>query len=515
MQLGIDFGTTRTVIAFADRGNYPVVTFLDNDSDFFDYYPSIAAIREDGELVFGFDALDVEGEGGPVLRSFKRMLADPNVTGQSKVCFGGKEFALADFLTRFLESLNHRLATNSSIAEQYASEVGSHQVSLGVPAHANSAQRFLTLSCFKAAGFEVKAMLNEPSAAGFEYTFRKPNTVNSKRTKVLIYDLGGGTFDASLVSVNGHDHRVLESVGINDLGGDDFDQVLIDYALETCQKTAADLSPSDMYDLVFDARVCKEGLVAQNHKMYLCVGDDDVILDIAEYYRRVMPLVERTLSAITERLQTTDFVEDLGTDGNIAAVYLVGGAASLPLIIRVIKQRFAKMLHRIYRAPYATAATAIGLAIAIDPSVNYSLRERLNRGFGVFREWQSGEQLAFDALLDRSVDPTSNQVVSRKYVAVHNIGHFRFVEYSALDENGQPKGDLSPFGEVVFPFTDQLQQGGYSAEQLAGMEVERIDTGHVIEETYSIDENGIVVASIKDLDTGYQVSHILRAEITA
>src|SRR6185369_9646323 len=110
---------------------------------------------------------------------------------------------------------------------------------VATPANAHGAQRFVTLDAFRRAGFEVIGMLNEPSAAGFEYSHRYRNTITSKREHIVVYDLGGGTFDASLVHMTGKSHDAVATAGSNQLGGDDFDAILAKLVLETAgvQKT--------------------------------------------------------------------------------------------------------------------------------------------------------------------------------------------------------------------------------------------------------------------------------------
>ena len=104
-----------------------------------------------------------------------------------------------------------------------------------MPANASSAQRLLTLDAFVAAGFHVVALLNEPSAAGLEYAHRYRSTITAKREYVLIYDLGGGTFDASLLKMTGHLNEVVISEGIQRLGGDDFDETIVQVVLAESQ----------------------------------------------------------------------------------------------------------------------------------------------------------------------------------------------------------------------------------------------------------------------------------------
>jgi hypothetical protein len=102
-------------------------------------------------------------------------------------------------------------------------------------------------------------------------------------------------------------------------------------------------------------------------------------------------------------------------------------------------------------------------------------------------------------------------VVTRRYQAAHNIGWFRFVEYSSVDDQGEPRGDLAPVGQVVFPFEPSLQGDGPSAPDLLATPIERLGRGPTVEERYTVDAAGIVAVTITDLTTGYRQEHVLRA----
>ncbi len=503
MRLGIDFGTTRTVVAYADRGNYPVVSFADSDGDLHEYFPSVIAVV-DGELRFGFDALDAYRQGAPLLRSFKRAMADASINPDSQVTIADSSFSLAHLLTGFLSALSDNLASTSTIASHYAKDrsKGVNQVVIAVPAHAHSAQRFLTLDAFRQAGFTVMSMMNEPSAAGFEYTHRKGDTVTSKRTRIIVYDLGGGTFDASLVSVSGTDHKVLDSLGINHFGGDDFDAELVNCALDQAGIHIDDLSPAELIDLVDQARAAKEHLSPQSRRIPLDVLGEEIDVKVADFYDSCGGLIDDSIQIMSPLVTALDG-NQLDLD-EVAGIYLVGGGSALPLVPRMLRQAFGR---RVFRSPYPGASTAIGLAIAADDDAGYSIQDKLSRGFGVFRELSSGTTLSFDPIFTPDTDVNNDSVtVSRRYRPAHNIGYFRFVEYTALSDQCEPIGDIMPFATVLFPFTDELQSLGLDA--ISTHLVERIPTteGHLIEERYEIKSSGIVHVTITDLDTGYCIS---------
>ncbi len=483
-------------MAHADRGNYPVVAFTDDAGDSHDYVPSVVALTDDG-LVYGFDALAAHETGAPLTRSFKRALAAPDVTATSPIVVGDQSFGVLEVLTGFLRHLRNALVERSNVAPLVDDE-GLASVAVAVPAHAHGAQRFLTLQAFRAAGFDVAAMINEPSAAGFEYTHRRGATLTARRTRVLVYDLGGGTFDASLVHVDGIAHEVIDSAGLNRLGGDDFDAVLAARALAAAGTSRDALSPAELEDLLSQARDAKENVAPQTRRLALEVAGSPAGVRIDDFYGAAAPLVEQTLAAMEPLVPGLD-TEGLGA-ADVAGVYLVGGASALPLVARLLRERFGRRVHR---SPLPAASTAIGLAIAADPSAGYSLTDRLSRGFGVFRERDAGAGLAFDPILSRDerVAPNGTVAITRRYRAAHDVGWVRFVGYAGL-AGGGPRGELVPFGEVLFPFDPALRDG----RDLSVHAVQRRDDGPLVEETYTVDAHGIVSVRIADLDTGYEAS---------
>ncbi|WP_058233990.1 Hsp70 family protein [Devriesea agamarum] len=546
MRLGIDLGTTRTVVAAVDRGNYPVVTFEDVSGDVFDYVPSVLAY-DGSHLVAGFHAMHAAESGSVVKRSIKRELASPDVTPLTPVAIGDRQVPIVEALTVYLREVHRLLLTSSSVSEDLAHHIASDEnvdgligpITIAVPAHAHSAQRFITLDAFRRAGFNVSAMLHEPSAAGFEYTHRHGGTVTSRRTKVLVYDLGGGTFDASLVAARGAEHEVLGSLGDNRLGGDDFDGAIRDLALHRANLSLTDLSPAAAEQLLNDARAEKERVQPQTRRLVLDIatGVDvgsntdtvptsqtdlaskvvpapknglaptnaptQVTLPIRDVERAISPLIDKTLDVMAP------LVDDLGTsDDSVAGISVVGGASSFPLIPRRLRERFGR---RVRRSPHPAASTAIGLAIAADPTAPYHLTDRLSRSFGVFREADDGSVLSFDTILSRDTHliPGTDTTITRRYRSAHNIAVFRYVECTQITEDGYPAGCVFPFGHVLFPLTPELQNAEADGTDLQQYEVHRLSpedesAGDLIEERYRLDGHGVIDVEIIDFDTGYR-----------
>jgi molecular chaperone DnaK (HSP70) len=511
VRLGIDFGTTRTVVACADRGNYPVLTFCDEAGDAHDWFPSLVAER-DGELRFGFDALAAASDPTfTAVRSFKRLLADAQTGAGTTVVVGSTTLAIDELVTRFLAALKDAILARSNLPDELRGDEPLRSV-VAVPANASGAQRFVTLDAFRRAGFEPAAMLNEPSAAGFEYTHRHRNTLSARRDHVVVYDLGGGTFDASLVRMRGRSHEVMATAGVNQLGGDDFDEVLLDRVLGAASLARAALEPRVLERLLDQCRDAKERLNPSSRKISIDIEAalgtaapvSMAVVTVADFYAACLPLVTRSIEAMVPVMARLDGAASEESDtprDEIAGIYVVGGASELPLVARALRERFGRRVHR---SPYPSAAIAIGLAIECDDVAGFELSDRYARTFGVFREGQAGAAITFDpiftsdtALPGRAEGPL---VRRRDYRAAHNVGHFRFFECNAVSEDGRPRGDMTVSGDILFPFDPRLGDA-----DLHAVPVERIgQRGPRIEEEYALDENGIVAITIKNLDAGVE-----------
>jgi molecular chaperone DnaK (HSP70) len=469
MRFGIDFGTTHTVVAMIDRGNYPVVSFEHHDA-----IPSIVSVDPSGELVFGRTE-----PGWTVLRSFKRLLGEAHPDSEVRV--GQRSLPIADLLTAFLAHLRDELLYRSNAGLRKKDKI---EAAVSVPANASTAQRLMTIDAYRRAGFDLKAVLNEPSAAGFEYAHRFRETVTSKREYVLVYDLGGGTFDASLIHMEGRANEVITSSGISRLGGDDFDDAIARLVL--AKRGGAKLTDQ----LLDEVRDQKESLGPNTRKFVV----DDTVVSVEEVYDACMPLVEQTLAAMEPAMRDPRRGSDEVAWNELAGIYVVGGASSFPPVYRRLREQFGA--HRVRRSPHPFGSCAIGLAIHLNEAAGYKLKERLTRHFGVFREDEHGGRISFDVLVPK--DTPLPAEVSRRYRAAHNVGHYRFVECGRIDA-GRPEGNLAAWDEVLFPFDAALRD-----RDLAGVPVERLGHGPEVEEIYRCGSDGTVTASLRVLDDGFE-----------
>jgi molecular chaperone DnaK len=370
---------------------------------------------------------------------------------------------------------------------------------LGVPANANSNQRFLTVEPFQRAGFAVAGLLNEPSAASIEYGHR--NRTLDGAEQVLVYDFGGGTFDASLVRIEDRSHTVVASEGVPNVGGDDFDIVLAEMALEAGNLAPEDLTQGEIFRLYEECRARKEALHPNTRRIVVDLGAfrenlADVTVPAADYYAACEPLVRLTIDATQRLLDSHDEGKKLD------ALYVTGGGSELPSVVRSLRDVFGR---RVKRSAYTRSATAIGLAIQADAHAGYVLREGFTRHFGVWRETDGGRSVCLDVLFPKGTPlPATGEeplVIERTYRPVHNLGHFRYIECSHRTEDSRPAGDIAIWDEIRFPFDPALSDAA---------DLDQMAVGHAegarsqsIRERYVCGPSGAVEVEISNVTTGY------------
>jgi len=510
MRLGVDFGTTRVVAAYVDRGNYPVVMFEAPNGSTSEWFPPLVAVRGQ-ERVYGWAAWAAQEEPGwTVLRSVKKLLEEAGP--ETRIQIGEQIIPMRELLAGLVGSLRDQLLASSNLP---AVKSETFEVMLGVPAHAHSNQRFLTVEAFREAGFQVLGLLNEPSAASIEFGHRNRKVRSlSDSVRILVYDLGGGTFDASLVELGEKVHEVIASEGIGTLGGDDFDEILAELALETAGVGSDDqqsLSQAEMFRLHEECRQKKEALHPNTRRIAVDLGVvregwGEVSVTTDAFYQRCRPLIDETLHAVEDLLAATAGSlaggNGSGETPQLEALYVTGGASELPLVSRALREHFGR---RVRRSAYTRSATAIGLAIQADAQTGYRLSEKFTRYFGVWREAEGGLSVSFDPLFAKgtSLPPPGAPPLEtrRRYSAVHNIGHYRYLECSQLTDDGRPAGDLTVWDDVRFPFDARLRDQA----DLSALPVAHLSNGSLpqAEERYTCDGGGTLTVGISNLTAGY------------
>ncbi len=504
MRLGIDFGTTRIVVAAADRGNYPVVSFDCPDGASRDWIPPLVAV--DGgseELLCGWDAWSALGRAETtIVRSVKRVL--PDAGPDTPITAGPLHIGALELVAAIARHVMTAIRTQSSLQIPNREPL---EIMLGVPAAANSNQRFLTIEGFRAAGFQVLGLLNEPSAASIEYSHRLGDSASASE-HILVYDLGGGTFDVSLVRRDQRSHAVAASEGLSSLGGDDFDDILAGLALESASPPIDrhSLSQTDEFMLLEECREKKESLNPNTRRLIVDLdrvreGWGQVAIPVSLFYERCQPLIDETLMAAEDVLARAGSSERIN-------LYVTGGASELPLVGRLLRERFGR---RVKRSAYTRAATAIGLAIQAGGETEWRIHDSFTRWFGVWREAEAGHRIIFDPIFDKGLQlplpgqPPIERV--RRYSPVHNIGHFRYLECTDRSPEGEPIGDVTYWDEVRFSFEPALA-GSQDLDILAIRRSGDVSR-QVIEERFSADSSGTIQVRLRNVTAGYERSFVL------
>jgi len=510
MRLGIDFGTTRTVVAAVENGNYPVCTFSWK-GELKEYIPSLVTVQN-GVLQFGWDAANWHKDPEThLLRSLKRLIGRLRPDDPVEIAPGYSTSAV-DLLTLFLSHVKKMITQHSNFTLDKRQPV---EVMVATPANASSNQRYITMEAFRRAGFNVMGMMNESSTAAVEFVHRYLRNIGSRSPKkyVVVYDLGGGTFDTSVVGIAGRSYDVITYEGIARLGGDDFDEVILDQVLQEVGRSPESLSRREEAWLLEECRERKEGLKPNTRKMMLDLGpvlgeERTAVLKTNRIYEGCNELIQRTVDsvyAVIRKLRGTGI--DPEDSPSLAAVYLVGGSVAFPPVSRRLREVYGR---KVKTSPFPYAATAIGLAITADPMTDVRIRESVSRNFGVWREYEHGQDKVFDPIFrkDTRLDSEEGwQKAIRIYRPVHNVGHLRYLECNSLGAEGEPQDDIVISQEVYFPYDPELEEH----KDLARVSVEkRPDLARQeVRETYSYDTHGMVRVEIENRTGGYRRVFIL------
>ena len=463
--IGIDLGTTNSCVAVMEGGKPTVIT----NAEGMRTTPSVVAFTKTGERVIGEPAKrQAVTNAEKTIASIKRHMGT-----DYKVQIDGKAYSPQEISAMILQKLK-------SDAENYLGEKVTEAV-ITVPAYFNDAQRQATKDAGKIAGLDVKRIINEPTAAALSYGLD-----NEEEQKIMVYDLGGGTFDVSIIEIGDGVIEVLSTAGDNKLGGDDFDNVITQYMLDEFKKQeGVDLSTDKMamQRLKEAAEKAKKELSSAtttniNLPFITATAEGpkhfDMNLTRAKFDELTAHLVERTAGPVNSALNDAGM-----TASELSKVLLVGGSTRIPAVQSKVQQLTGK---EPFKGINPDECVAIGASI---------------QGGKLAGDAGAGDVLLLDVTpLSLSIE-TMGGVATRLIERNTTIPTKKSQIFSTAEDN-QSAVDINVVqGERQFA-RDNKSLGRF---RLDGIAPARRGVPQ-IEVTFDIDANGIVNVSAKDLGTG-------------
>ena len=325
--IGIDLGTTNSCVAVMEGGEAKVITNAEGGRT----TPSVVSFK-DGEIQVGEIAKRQALTNLDTVSSVKRLMGS-----KEKIKANGKTYTPQEISAMILQNLKQT-------AENYLGEKVTDAV-ITVPAYFNDSQRQATKEAGQIAGLNVKRIINEPTAASLAYGIDKQD----KEHTILVFDLGGGTFDVSILNLAEGTFEVISTAGDNHLGGDDFDQEIVNWLVNNFKKEHGfDLSKDKMAmqrlkDAAEKAKKELSGIVKAEISLPFITATQAGPLHLttsltrAEFDKLTLPLVERTLGPLKRALTDAKL-----TPSQIDEVLLVGGSTRIPAVQALVKKELGK-----------------------------------------------------------------------------------------------------------------------------------------------------------------------------
>lgn len=464
--IGIDLGTTNSVVAVMEGGEPTVITNQEGSR----LTPSVVGFAKNGERLVG-QLAKRQAVSNPdrTISSIKRHMGE----GSYRVTIDDKKYSPEEISAMILQKLK-------ADAEAYLGETVSQAV-ITVPAYFNDSQRQATKDAGKIAGLEVLRIVNEPTAASLAYGIDKTDDHT-----IMVYDLGGGTFDVSILDVGDGVFEVKATNGDTHLGGDDFDKKIIDWMVDEFKKAEGiDLSTDRMAmqrlrEAAEKAKIELSGVMSTNINLpFITAGADgpkhlDMDLTRAKFESMTADLVERTMGPVRQAMSDAGL-----STSDISKVILVGGSSRIPAVQAAIK---AFMGKEPYKGVNPDECVAVGAAIQAgvlsgeEGTGNVLLLDVTPLSLGI--ETLGG---VFTKIIDRNTTiPTSKKQV-----------------FSTAADN-QPSVDIHVLQGEREMAADNKTLGRF---ELSGIPAAPRGIPK-IEVSFDIDANGIVNVSAKDLGTG-------------
>ena len=467
--IGIDLGTTNSSCALVDGDELVLIPNRRGNRT----TPSIIALSDSGEVLVGESARNqLVSHAGRTIRSAKRLMGS-----DTAIPFGPAFLRPEEVAARILLELKHD-------AEDWLGEELVEAV-ITVPAWFSEPQRRATLSAASLAGLRVRRLLNEPTAAAlaWAWSLKRRFDPGPGEKRVLVYDLGGGTFDVTVLSLGSRACRVLASAGDGLLGGDDFDAIVYAEVRSRLSETLGEALDDPVIDRQLrdscEKAKCELSMAEQASISLPFVGQGKIVhasttITRAEFEVWIRPLVEKSIALVKQCLADAGL-----TDADIDYLVFSGGSSRIPLVRRLLSELLGReAAGRVNPDEIVAAGAAVFASLDQGAQAGFAIHDALSRSFGV--EIDGGKALSV-------VERNTTIPCARQRVFTTVVDKQDSVEIHVLQGDALLAADNVSLGRFLLSGIRQAPRGE-----------PRIEVG------FTIDADEILTVSARDMDTGLE-----------